>query len=227
MLNPNPSLAIIGGTGREGSALAARFAKAGVRILIGSRDPIKAQNAACTMNSKFNITNIEGFSNIEAAAKADIILLALPCDFLTPICTEIKQAVAGKVIINIASSIDPEKKSRAKINPSGSIAMELQTLFGADIKIVDALQHISPEQLMKFDEKIDADVLVVGADRRTREMVIGLIRKAGIDAFDAGTIENAVAVETLTAALIAINLHYKIVGSSIRIVGVQHLTSEN
>ncbi len=227
MLNPNPSLAIIGGTGREGSALAIRFAKAGVRIIIGSRDPIKAQNAACKINSKFNITNIEGFSNIEAAAKADIILLALPCDCLTPICTEIKQAVAGKVIINIASSLDSEKKSRAKINPSGSIAMELQNLFGADIKIVDALQHISPEQLMKFDEKIDADVLVVGADRQTREMVIGLIRKAGIDAFDAGTIENAVAVETLTAALIAINLHYKIVGSSIRIVGVKHLTSEN
>jgi NADPH-dependent F420 reductase len=227
MLNPNSSLAIIGGTGREGSALAVRFARAGVRIFIGSRDPIKAENAACCMNSKFNITNIEGYSNTEAAAKADIILLALPCDCLTPICTEIKEAVAGKIVINIASSLDSEKKSRAKINPAGSIAMELQNLFGPDTKIVDALQHISPEQLMKFDEKIEADVLVVGADRQTRDTVIGLIKKAGIDAFDAGTIENAVAVETFTAALIAINIRYKVLGSSIRIVGLQHLTTEN
>lgn len=221
MQNPNPSLAVIGGTGREGGAIAARFAKAGVRILIGSRDPIKAQNVASTMNAKFNIANVEGYSNMEVAGKADIILLALPCDCLTPICTEIKQAVVGKIVINIASSLDSEKKSRAKINPAGSIAMELQNLFGPDTKIVDALQHVSPEQLMKFDEKIEADVLVVGADRQTRDTVIGLIKKAGIDAFDAGTIENAVAIETLTAALIAINIRYKVLGSSIRIVGLQ------
>jgi len=227
MQNPKPSLAIIGGTGREGSALVARFAKAGVHILIGSRDQTKAENAARYMNSKFNITNIEGYSNIEAAAKADIILLALPFDCLTAICTEIKEAVVGKIVINIASSLDSEKKSRAKINPAGSIAMELQNLFGSDTKVVDALQHVSPEQLMKFDEKIEADVLVVGADRQTRDTVIGLIRKAGIGAFDAGTIENAVAIETLTAALIAINIHYKVMGSSIRIVGMQHLTTEN
>jgi 8-hydroxy-5-deazaflavin:NADPH oxidoreductase len=227
MQNPNPSLAIIGGTGREGSALAARFAKAGVRIFIGSRDPIKAENTACCMNSKFNITNVEGYSNAEAAAKADIILLALPCDCLTPICTEIKEAVAGKIVINIASSLDSEKKSRAKINPAGSIAMELQNFFGTETKIVDALQHISPEQLMKFDEKIEADVLVVGADRQTRDTVIDLIKKTGMDAFDAGAIENAVAIETLTAALIAINIRYKVLGSSIRIVGLQHLTTEN
>ncbi len=227
MLNPNPSLAIIGGTGREGSALAGRFAKSGVRILIGSRDSAKAQNAACSLNSKLNITNIEGYSNAEAAAKADIVLLALPCDCLTPICTDIKQAVVGKIVINIASSLDSEKKSRARINPAGSIAMELQNFFGAETKIIDALQHISPEQLMKIDEKIEADVLVVGADRQTRNTVIDLIKKAGIDAFDAGTIENAVAIETLTAALIAINIRYKAVGSSIHIVGVQHLTREN
>jgi 8-hydroxy-5-deazaflavin:NADPH oxidoreductase len=227
MLNANSSLAIIGGTGREGSALAARFAKAGLRIFIGSRDPIKAENAACCMNSKFNITNVEGYSNAEAAAKADIILLALPCECLTPICTEIKEAVVGKIVINIASSLDSEKKSRAKINPAGSIAMELQNLFGTETKIVDALQHVSPEQLMKFDEKIEVDVLVVGADRQTRNTVIDLIKKAGIDAFDAGTIENAVAIETLTAALIAINIRYKVTGSSIRIVGMQHLITEN
>ena len=220
MSNPNPSLAVIGGTGKEGSAIAMRFAKAGVKTLIGSRDAAKAQNMANTINSKFNIKNVEGYTNREATAKADIVLLAVPYDGMKPILEDIKPAAAGKVIVNIASSLDAEKKSRARINPAGSIAMEIQMFFGEGAKIVDAFQNISPEQLEKFDEKIETDVLVVGADRETRDMVIGLIKKVGIDAFDAGMIQNAVIVETMTAALIAINIRYKVRGAGIRLVGV-------
>jgi 8-hydroxy-5-deazaflavin:NADPH oxidoreductase len=219
-VNPNPSLAIIGGTGKEGSAVAMRFAKAGVRTLIGSRDAAKAQNMANIINGKFNIKNVEGYTNREATAKADIVLLAVPYDGMKPILEDIKPAAAGKVIINIASSLDAEKKSRARINPAGSIAMEIQTFFGETTKVVDAFQNISPEQLEKFDEKIETDVLVVGADRETRDMVIALIKKVGIDAFDAGMIQNAVIVETMTAALIAINIRYKIKGAGIRLIGV-------
>jgi 8-hydroxy-5-deazaflavin:NADPH oxidoreductase len=220
MSNPNPSLAIIGGTGKEGSAIAARFAKAGVRTLIGSRDATKAQNAATKINEEFKIKNVEGYTNRDATAKADIVLLAVPYDGMKPILEDIKPAAAGKVIINIASSLDAEKKSRARINPAGSIAIEIQQFFGETTKVVDAFQNISPEQLEKFDEKIETDVLVVGADRETRDMVIALIKKVGIDAFDAGMIQNAVIVETMTAALIAINIRYKIKGAGIRLIGV-------
>lgn len=220
MSNPNPSLAVIGGTGKEGSAIAARFAKAGVRTLIGSRDALRAQNTANTLNAQFKINNVEGYTNREATAKADIVLLAVPYDGMKPILEDIKPAAAGKVIINIASSLDAEKKSRARINPAGSIAAEIQSFFGETTKIVDAFQNISPEQLEKFDEKIETDVLVVGADRETRDMIIGLIKKVGIDAFDAGMIQNAVIVETMTAALIAINIRYKVKGAGIRIIGV-------
>ncbi len=220
MSNPNPSLAIIGGTGKEGSAIAARFAKVGVRTLIGSRDALKAQTTANNMNTQFSLKNVEGYTNKDATAKADIVLLAVPYDGMKPILEDIKPAAAGKVIINIASSLDAEKKSRARINPNGSIAMEIQNFFGPEIKVVDAFQNISPEQLEKFDEKIETDVLVVGADRETRDMVIGLIKKVGIDAFDAGMIQNAVIVETMTAALIAINIRYKIKGAGIRLIGV-------
>jgi NADPH-dependent F420 reductase len=220
MSNPNPSLAVIGGTGKEGSAIAARFAKAGVRTLIGSRDAMKAQNTANKINEEFKIKNVEGYTNRDATAKADIVLLAVPYDGMKPILEDIKPAASGKVIINIASSLDAEKKSRARINPAGSIAAEIQAFFGETTKVVDAFQNISPEQLEKFDEKIETDVLVVGADRETRDMVIALIKKVGIDAFDAGMIQNAVIVETMTAALIAINIRYKIKGAGIRLVGV-------
>ena len=221
VINLNPSLAIIGGTGKEGSAIAARFAKAGVRVLIGSRDAMKAQNTANTINAKFGIKNVEGYTNKDAAAKADVVLLAIPYDGMKPILEDIKSSMPGKIAINIASSLDAEKKSRARIiMPAGSITAEIQQFFGEATKVVAAFQNISPEQLEKLDEKIETDVFVVGADREARDLVINLIKKVGIDAFDAGMIQNAVVVETMTAALIAINIRYKVKGAGIRLVGV-------
>jgi 8-hydroxy-5-deazaflavin:NADPH oxidoreductase len=220
MSSNNLSIAIIGGTGKEGFAIAARFAKAGFRTIIGSRSSEKAINAAYNLNTEFNVLTAEGSTNRDATAKADIVLLAVPYDGMKPILEDIKPVTSGKIVINIASSLDAEKKSRARINPSGSIAMEIQTFLGPDAKVVDAFQNISPEQLEKFDEKIETNVLVVGADRETRDMIIGMIKKIGIDAYDAGTIQNAVVVETMTAALIAINIRYKIKGAGIQLIGV-------
>jgi NADPH-dependent F420 reductase len=217
-----PSIAIIGGTGKEGFAIATRFARAGFRTIIGSRSSEKAINVAYNLNTQFNIITAEGATNRDATAKADVVLLAVPYDGMKPILEDIKPVASGKTIINIASSLDAVKKSRARINPAGSIAMEIQNFFGADVKVIDAFQNISPEQLEKFDEKIETNVLVVGADRETRDSIIGLIKKIGIDAYDAGAIENAVVVETMTAALIAINIRYKIKGAGIQLIGVPH-----
>jgi 8-hydroxy-5-deazaflavin:NADPH oxidoreductase len=220
MSTPNLSLAVIGGTGSEGSAIAARFAKAGVRVLIGSRDAMKAQNTANIINTKFGSKNVEGYSNRDAAAKADVVLLSIPYDGMKPILEDLKAAVKGKIVINIASSLDPERKSRAKLNPKGSITAEVQEFFGEDAKVVAAFQNISPEQLEKFDSKIETDVLVCGGDKEAREAVVAMIRKTGIEAFDAGVLANAVVVETMTAVLIYINIKYKMKGAGISLVGV-------
>ncbi len=219
-INPNPSIAIIGGTGKEGSAIAARFAKAGIRTLIGSRNAMKAQNTASMINAKFGKQNTEGYTNREATKQADVVLLAIPYDGMRPILEDIREATQNKIVINIASSLDPEKKSRARINPAGSITAEIQQFLGETAKVVAAFQNISPEQLEKLEEKIETDVLVCGADREARETVINMIKRIGIDAFDAGMIANAVVVETMTAVLIAINIKYKIKGAGIRLVGV-------
>lgn len=220
MSTPNLSLAVIGGTGSEGSAIAARFAKAGVRVLIGSRDAMKAQNTANIINTKFGINIVEGYSNRDAAAKADVVLLSIPYDGMKPILEDLKTAVQGKIVINIASSLDPERKSRAKLNPKGSITAEVQEFFGEGAKVVAAFQNISPEQLEKFDSKIETDVLVCGGDKEAREAVVAMIRKTGIEAFDAGVLANAVVVETMTAVLIYTNIKYKMKGAGIRLVGV-------
>jgi 8-hydroxy-5-deazaflavin:NADPH oxidoreductase len=214
------SLAIIGGTGKEGSALAARFARAGVRTLIGSRDAIKAQTVAGALNARLGTAaRIEGWSNRNAAAKADVVLLSVPFDGMQPILQDLRDVVQNKIVINIASSLDPERKSRAKPPAAGSTTAEVQNYFGEAVKVVAAFQNIAPEKL-EGDEKIDSDVLVCGGDRAAREQVIDLIKKIGIDALDAGVIQNAVAAEALTAVLIAINIKYKVKGAGIRITGV-------
>lgn len=215
-------LAIIGGTGKEGNALAFRFAKAGVSVLIGSRDVTKAQNAANEMNQRIgtSASRVEGYSNRDAAAKADIVLLSVPYDGMKPILEDLRDAAQNKIVINIASSLDPERKSRTKPPAAGSVTAEVQQYFGDAVKVVCAFQNISPEKLEAVDEKIGTDVIVCGGDKAARETVIDLIRRIGIDAFDGGVLANAVAVEALTAVLIAVNIKYKVKGAGIRLVGV-------
>ena len=216
----SPILDIIGGTGKEGNALAFRFAQAGVNVIIGSRDATKGDLAAREMNARLGATNVIGASNREAAAKADIVLLSVPYAGMQPILEDVRDAVQNKIVINIASSLDPERKSRAKPPAAGSVTAEVQQFFGDTAKVVCAFQNISPEKLGLVEEKIDTDVIVCGGDKAAREMVIELIQKIGIDAFDGGVLANAVAVEAMTAVLIAVNIKYKTRGAGIRLVGV-------
>lgn len=213
------SIAVIGGTGKVGSALARRFARTGMSVLIGSRDALKGETVAREMNALLGVTNVSGTSNREAARGSDIVLLALPFDGMQPILEDIREAARGKIIINIASAIDSKKKSHAQVPPEGSITALVQTFFGEGTPVVAAFQNISPEKL-EGDAMIDADVLVCGNDKEARATVITVIEKIGIDAFDAGVLANAVAVETLTAVLIAVNIKYKTKGAGIRLTGV-------
>ncbi len=218
--SPNHQIAIIGGTGKEGNALAYRFARAGIPVIIGSRDATKAQNAAQELNTRLGVSRVEGYANREAAARADIVLLAVPYAGMMPILEDLRDVVQGKIVINVASSLDPERKSRAKPPAAGSVTAEVQQFLGISARVVCAFQNIAPEKLEAVEEKIETDVIVCGDDKGARETVIALIRRIGIDAFDGGALANAVAVEALTAVLIAVNIKYKVRGAGIRITGV-------
>lgn len=219
-ITQSPTLSIIGGTGKQGTALAARFANAGVRVIIGSRDAMRGADVALAMCARLNLQNISGTSNRDAAKQGDIVLLSVPYAGMQPILDDLKDAVQGKVVINIASSLDPEKKTRAKIPAEGSITSQVQNFFGEAARVIAAFQNISPEKLESEDATIDSDVLVCGGDKDAREQVIALCKQAGIDAFDVGVLANAVAVETLTAVLIAVNVKYKVKGAGIRLTSV-------
>lgn len=213
-------LAIIGGTGVQGTALAGRFAKAGVPIILGSRDAQRGADAAAALNARLNITSVTGTSNLEAARQGDIVLLSVPYAGMFPILRDINEAIDNKIVINIASSLDPVKRTRALVPPEGSITSQVQNFFGERARVIAALQNISPEKLNSEDAKIDSDVLVCGGNKDAREKVVTLIQRAGMDAFDVGMLANAVAVETLTAVLIAVNVRYKVIGAGVRLTSV-------
>lgn len=214
------TLAIIGGTGTQGRALAARFARAGVHVVIGSREAQRGADAATALNAALGLSTVQGVSNREAARAADIVLLSVPYEGMRPILEDLRDAVADKIVINIASSLDPLKKTRALVPAAGSITAEVQQFFGERTRVVAAFQNISPEKLSTENAEIDSDVLVCGGDRAAREQVIALIQQAGLSAYDAGVLANAVAVETLTAVLIAVNVKYKVQGAGIRLTSV-------
>ena len=191
-----------------------------MRVVIGSRDAAKAQNAAQELNARIGASNVEGCSNRDAATKADIVLLAVPYAGMLPILEDVRDVVENKIVISVVSSLDPERKSRAKPPAAGSVTAQVQQFFGDAVKAVCAFQNISPEKLESVEEMIDTDVIVCGNDKDARATVIDLIRRIGIDAFDGGALANAVAVEALTAVLIAVNIKYKVKGTGIRLVGV-------
>lgn len=210
----------------QGKALASRFASAGVPVLLGSRDDQRGADAAAALNASLGLRTIRGMSNREAARQADLVLLSVPYAGMQPILEDLLEVIQGKIVINIASSLDPVKKMRARVPPAGSITAEIQQFFGERARVIAAFQSISPEKLEARDPAtgefapIDSDVLVCGGDRDARGQVVQLAKQAGMDAFDVGLINNAVALETFTAVLIAINVRYKVAGAGFRLTSV-------
>lgn len=214
------TIAIIGGTGREGQGLAYRWVQAGHRILIGSRTAEKAEAAVASLLEKLEGKGaLQGMTNAEAVSQAEIAVLTVPFAAHKETLEGLKEELQGKVLIDVVVPLVPPKVTRVQMPPEGSALAQAKAVLGDDVKVVDAFQTISYERLLS-DEEIDSDVLVCGADKETRELVIGLVDDVGLKGWDAGPSENAVVVEGLTSILIGLNIKYKVPSSGIRITGV-------
>ncbi len=214
------TIAIIGGTGREGQGLAYRWVQAGHRILIGSRTAEKAEAAVASLLEKLEGKGeLQGMTNAEAVSQAEIAVLTVPFAAHKETLEGLKEELQGKVLIDVVVPLVPPKVTRVQMPPEGSALAQAKAVLGDDVKVVDAFQTISYERLLSGEE-IDSDVLVCGADKETRELVIGLVDDVGLKGWDAGPSENAVVVEGLTSILIGLNIKYKVPSSGIRITGV-------
>lgn len=214
------TIAVLGGTGAEGSGLAIRWANAGHAVILGSRNAEKAATAAQVLNAKLGSDRVRGMDNRAATAAADVVVLAVPYSAQKPTVEDVKSALAGKILIDVTVPLVPPKVSKVQLPEGGSAVEAMQRLLGEQTRVVSAFQNVSAHYLSDLDRKIDCDVLVCGDDKEAREVAVQLAADAGLRGVHAGVLANSAASEALTSALIAINRHYKVPAAGIHITGV-------
>ncbi len=217
MSAPLPVIAIIGGTGAEGSGLAVRWARAGYRVLIGSRSAGRAVEAAAGLAGH---GAVEGAANADAAAAADIVVVAVPYAAQRPTLEDIKQAIDGKIVVDVTVPLVPPRVARVQLPEEGSAALIARSILGKEIRVVSAFQNVAAGHLADPSHKTDCDVLVCGDDKDARAQVVRLIEATGLRGLEAGPLDNAVAAEALTSVLIWMNRRYKSPGAGLRITGL-------
>ncbi|OGA27857.1 MAG: NADPH-dependent F420 reductase [Betaproteobacteria bacterium RIFCSPLOWO2_02_FULL_65_24] len=215
------TIAVLGGTGQEGSGLAFRWAHAGHRVILGSRDADKAARAAGQLSERVAPRRVEGRSNKEAAAHAEVVVLTVPYAAQRQTVEEVRAELVGKILIDVTVPLVPPKVSRVHLPEGGSAVEAMQKLLGEATRVVSAFQHVSAHYLADLSRDIACDVLVCGDDRQAREVAIGLANDAGLRGLHAGPLANSAATEALTSVLIAINRHYKVPAAGLRITGVK------
>ena len=221
MDTPKPTLAILGGTGKEGSGLAVRWAHAGYPVIIGSRDGARAQATANELAKLIDKNaKLSGANNLEAATRAQIIVLAVPYNAQLATAQEVRAALDGKLLIDVTVPLVPPKVDRVQLPEGGSAVVRLQQLLGPQVQVVSAFQNVSAHHLKELGHPIDCDVLICSDSAEAREVVVALAKAAGMRGINAGALANSAAAEALTSLLIAINKRYKVPSSGIRITGI-------
>lgn len=220
MAATDKAIAVLGGTGAEGSSLALRLACAGYPVILGSRNPEKAAKVCADLNARARTDSVTYMDNHAAAAAGGIVLLTVPYSAQRTTVEEVRGALTGKILIDATVPLVPPKVGRVQLPPGGSAVAAIQQLLGDSVRVVSAFQNVPAHQLSDLDHNVDCDVLVCGDNVAARETVIGLAHDMGLRAYHAGPISNSAAVEALTSILISINVRYKVPGAGIRITGM-------
>jgi len=199
------SLAFLGGTGEQGRGLARRFALAGHRVILGSRSAERAAEAAALLAGE-----VSGMTNAEAAAAADVVVVAVPYEGHKELLQDLAPALAGKIVIDCVNPLGFDKQGAFALRVEEGSAAEQAAVVLPGSRVVAAFHHVSAVLLL--DEKVpalDTDILVLGEDREAVELVQALVaRIPGMRGIAAGRLRNAHQVEALTANLISVNRRY-------------------
>jgi NADPH-dependent F420 reductase len=213
------NIAILGGTGKEGAGLGARWALAGHSIIIGSRDEERAKAKAAEMREKTQRITIIGHSNLDAAKLGDVIVLALPHIGLDTTLPPLREACARKIVVSTVVPLTFGGPRLFTPPPIGSAAEEVQQLL-PDSTVVAAFHHIAAHELAETDHAIECDLLACGGDADAKAVVAELGSSMGLRTIDVGPLTNAGPVEGITAILATVNRRYKLKNSGIKITGL-------
>lgn len=207
------TIAVIGGTGHLGAAIAWRLARAGRDLIIGSRRADAAKAKAAELGH-----GLRGMSNAEAAAAADLVILAVPFAAQEATLSEIRPHVQHKVVVDTTVPLVPPKVMRVQLPPEGSAAVRTAALLGEGVRVVSAFHNVAAHKLAQ-DIDVACDVLVFGDDKDARAQVVALANAMGLRGLHAGALANSAAAEAMTSILIFLNKTYQVDGAGIRITG--------
>lgn len=213
------NIAILGGTGAQGSGLALRLAAAGHVLTIGSRDGPRAADSAAQLSARIG-KSIAGNDNRNAADTAEIVVLTVPYAVQRSTVEHVLEQLRGKILVDATVPLVPPRVGTVQLPQSQSAVAVVQQLAGDDVRVVSAFQNVSAQHLSDMEHPIDCDVLVCGNDRSACDVAIALCADIGLRGFYAGPIGNSAAAEALTSVLITINRRYKVLGAGIRITGL-------
>ncbi|WP_459798855.1 NADPH-dependent F420 reductase [Herbidospora sp. RD11066] len=204
----NVTIAILGGTGDQGNGLARRFALAGHRVLIGSRNAERAQAAA---EALADAGRVEGGANADVAAEADLIIVAVPWDGHRALLTDLRETLTGKIVVDCVNPLGFDKQGAFALPVEEGSAAQQAAAVLPESRVVGAFHHVSAKLLLDpAVETIDLDVLVLGDDREATDLVQALAaRIPGVRGVYGGRLRNAHQVEAFTANLVSINRRYK------------------
>jgi hypothetical protein len=207
------TVAIIGGTGKLGAAIAWRLARAGRRVVIGSRAAESAGAAARRLG-----LGITGLANADAAAAGELVIVTVPFAAQAATLQEIAPYVAGKIVVDTTVPLVPPRVMRVQLPAEGGAALRAQRLLGEGVTVVSAFHNVAAHKLAE-DGAVACDVLVFGDDKSARSQVIELVRQIGLRGLHGGALANSVAAEAMTSVLILIGKTYGVDGAGICITG--------
>ncbi|MFJ2391471.1 MULTISPECIES: NADPH-dependent F420 reductase [unclassified Streptomyces] len=197
---------VLGGTGPQGKGLAYRLARAGQKVIIGSRAAERAQAAAGELGH-----GVEGADNAECARRSDLVIVAVPWDGHGKTLEALREELAGKLVVDCVNPLGFDKKGAYALKPEEGSAAEQAAALLPDSRVTAAFHHLSAVLLQDPEiEEIDTDVMVLGEERADVELVQALAgRIPGMRGVFAGRLRNAHQVESLVANLISVNRRYK------------------
>ena len=218
-------IAIVGGTGPEGSGLALRWARAGEQVIIGSRDASRAQATAAQIAEKAGaLGSVEGVENIVAVKMCDTVVLTVPFAAQADLLKQLKGSFRqGTVLIDatvpLAAAVGG-RPTRTLGVWQGSAAEQAAEIVGKSVTVAAAFHSLSAT-VLDGEHEVDCDVIVCTDDDRARQVASDLaIKILGVRAIDGGKLENARIVESMTALLITLNIRHKVHGAGWRVTGL-------
>ncbi|MEZ5666684.1 MAG: NADPH-dependent F420 reductase [Alphaproteobacteria bacterium] len=208
MTEQSKPVAIVGGTGPQGRGVALRLAKAGISVVIGSREAARAAEVAAELNGRLGnaAAPIAGADNAGALADARIVMLAVPYAGHDATLQAIRPHLAGKVLVDLVVPLRAGDPKAVDMPAEGSATERAQALVGPEVPVVGALHNVSATVLNDIDHPITCDILIAGNDVEAKKEVAALIERMGVAVYNCGPAENARCIEALTPILIRLNI---------------------